>query len=182
MAARLTLHRIPNTTGYSFSGLPVDVYREKSGRWKIVTPMLWGWPKNEKDAWRSWHKRNLCNVRGQEFPRLRDVRDYMQALLDNDPIDLSRCSASQRQRLKRRPDGSYEISSETGRLTVRRADDKKSWGLFGPDRELLGTFGTLSELVDYLPVCEYFDLGGRQRELDRQAQSDTGAAECVSSD
>lgn len=165
MAPRLTLHRLHGTTGYTLSAIPVDVYRMESGQWQIVTPIQWGWPESEKAAWRSWYKRNLSDVQGREFPQLRDVRDYVQALLDNEPIDLSQCIVSQRQRLKRRADGSYEIRSESGLLTVRRTSYKKGWKLFGPDFKTLGDFKTLNELVSYLPVCEYFDLGGRQRDL-----------------
>lgn len=115
-------------------------------------PLLSYLPEAEKKAWQSWRERN--DLHAQRFQRLGEAREYLQALVDLDPPPPACISIqAQRRRLRRQPDGSYQIQGLPDLKVV--ADPRKGgWTILGPKGEMCEQVRTLAMLCDLLHILD----------------------------
>lgn len=119
MAIKLTRQ----LNGYDVHGMPLSLLRSADGEgWHLrATPLLTGYDVQ----WRDWVAENL-NPGAWFFSRLRDAREYLQALIDISPPPRY----LEPIRLSRRGRGSYLARWAEGQEMMIERDTSGTWQIY----------------------------------------------------
>lgn len=158
MPSKLVLHPNACASGYTLGNAAIDVARvfgdhKRQKGWSLfflyhdrsLTP-------EDLRAWKQW-----CEKHGEAttivFPRLRDAREYLEALFEVDPPPDSGSITEHLRRLRPHPEGGYLLQTEKESYRVtRQFGGQQHWAAHSEitGARLLGC--TLAEICDQAAV------------------------------
>lgn len=159
MPAKLVLHPNACASGYTLGCAAIDVARAFDDQgcqkgWNLY--FLYHDRSLDAEGLRNW--KQWCERHNEAttilFARLRDVREYLEALFETDPPPRSGSIAEHRRRLRVHPDGGYVLHTEDAsyRVTKQQTGRRRTWEGISMVHGARLCGETLAEICDQVAV------------------------------